>query len=82
MKAMFRVRSSQAAIVLMGQLRAKIVTECVKQAEELSLEQNDYAIFDHHEMGLKIVVQMQDHQIDIMTKPEADASGLPNQPSS
>jgi hypothetical protein len=82
MKAAFRVQNSQAAVVLMGQQRAKIVEEVVKSAVKLSLEQNDHAIFDHHELGLKIVVQMQDRQIHIMTKREADAGGLPDKPRS
>jgi hypothetical protein len=82
MKAMFHVQSSQAAVVLMGQQRSKIIEEVVKSAEKLSLEKNDHAIFDHHKLGLKIVVQMQDRQIHIMTKREADAGGLPNKPRS
>lgn len=58
----------------------EIINDAMKEAERMNLGDKDYVIFDEHNYGLKIVIHWGKKQVNIMTKEEADAGGLPNKP--
>lgn len=82
MKAAFRVKASFQAEVAMDRDKKRIITDAVAKVEKLDLKSTDYAIFDVDGLGLKIVIELQKRLIHVMTKAEAQESGLPGSPQS
>jgi hypothetical protein len=73
----FRVLSSRASLVRMGLRKNDIVNDIVTEAEKLDLGDKDHALFDHHALKLKIVVQFARREIHVMTAQEAKKAKLP-----
>ena len=57
MRHAFRVRSTFQAEVAMDLDKQAIVADIVAEAEKLDLGSEDVAIFDVHDLGLKVVVR-------------------------
>jgi len=73
----FRVLNTPVARMRMGLKTNDIMQDIVTEAEKLSLETNDSAIYDLHDLGLKVVVRFGSRTIHVMTCEEATKAGLP-----
>jgi hypothetical protein len=78
MRYAFRVKSTFLAEVAMDRDKQRIVEELVSDAEKLGLGENDYAVFDVPDLGLKAVVRFASRIIHVMTREEYEKTGLPN----
>jgi len=77
LRAAFRVKSSFLAEVAMDLRKIEIITDLVAQAEHLGLTENESAIFDIRDLGLKAVVLFSQRLIHVLTMEEAAKAGLP-----
>jgi hypothetical protein len=71
------VKSTFAAEVAMDLDKQQIIDDAVAMAEKLDLGENDSAIFDVQELGLKVEVRFASGIIHVMTVEEAKKAGLP-----
>ena len=77
MVGQFHLRCSEAAAAVLGKKRRReVVKQVVTTAEKLSPDAGDYAIFDVHELPLKVIVHFATREVWIMTRKEADHAGL------
>jgi hypothetical protein len=83
MVGVFRVSySAPVAVLVPRDVRLKIIKDAVAKAEKLGLDADASAIFDIHDLQLKVVEDLHGRVVHLLTKDEADALGLPNKPSS
>jgi hypothetical protein len=73
----FRVTSSFLAEVAMDLDKERIIKELITEAEKLGLNENDYAVFQLDDLGLKVVVRFAQRLIHVMTNEEAATLGIP-----
>ena len=73
----FNVKTTLLAKTVLGEQRVPIVKEIITAAEKLELGENDYAIYDLHDLELKVIVRFASRTIHIMSKKEADEIDLP-----
>ena len=75
MGAVFKVRSSTAAKVLMGQKKQAIVEDAARRAEAASKGQDWVVVLRVNILPLCVVIQTRNREIDILTNEEAEQSG-------
>lgn len=74
--AVYKVRSSTAAKVLMGQKRQAIVEDAVQRADAASQGQDTLVVLRVNLLPLCVVIQPRKREIDILTNEEAEQSGV------
>jgi hypothetical protein len=58
----------------------QIITDTVAATERLAVGAGETAIYDVHEYGLKVLVQLAERCVWILTREEAVRAGLPEGP--
>ena len=76
MGAVYKLRSSTAAKVLMGQKRQAIVEDAVRRAEVASQGHDMLVVLRVNVLPLCVVIQPRNREIDIVTSEEAEQSGV------
>lgn len=76
MAAVYKVRASPAAKVLMGMKKQAIVEDAVKRAETASQGQNLLVVLKVNVLPLCVLIQPEHREIDIVTDEEAEKSGV------
>lgn len=79
--AIYSVRSSKAAKVLMGQRKQAIIEDAVGKAEAIPIGSQTVVILQVNDLPLRLVIQVANRVIDIITNEEADSCGVMNPPS-
>jgi hypothetical protein len=80
MPATFRVHITRAAAVLIGQQKQAIIEDAVGKVESLPNQKEAVVILQVNHLPVRLVIQVADRIIDIMTNEEADKCGVMKSP--
>jgi hypothetical protein len=78
--AMYRVRCSKAAAQFLGQQKQAVIEDAVGRIANLKHTDQTVVILQVNHLPLRLVIQVADQIIDILTNEEADKCGVMNPP--
>lgn len=76
MGAIYKVRSSPTAKILMGLKKQAIIEDAVKRAEAASIGQDLLVVLQINDLPLRLLIQPKNHEIAIVTNEEAEQCGV------